>query len=65
MTRISSEKEFNLVKDSFSAVKNINLKDIGFNQISDSNLYIYQQYKYLKSIVFGGVSNTLLFEEIK
>ena len=46
MTRISSEKEFNLVKDSFSAVKNINLKDIGFNQISDSNLYIYQSDYY-------------------
>ena len=46
MTRISSEREFNLVKDSFSAVKNINLKDIGFNQISDSNLYIYQSDYY-------------------
>ena len=46
MTRISSDREFNLVKDSFSAVKEINLKDIGFNQISDTNLYIYQSDYY-------------------
>ena len=42
MIKFTSEREFRIVRDSFSAVKKINLKDIGFKQISDSNLYIYQ-----------------------
>ena len=46
MTKIASEREFSLVKDSFSAVKKIDLKNIGFKQISDSNFYIYQSDYY-------------------
>ena len=46
MIKVTSDREFRLEKDSFSAVKKINLKDIGFNQISSSNLYIYQSQEY-------------------
>ena len=46
MTKIASDREFSLVKDSFSTVKKINLKEIGFNQISGSDLYIYQSDEY-------------------
>ena len=46
MIKVYSDREFRLEKDSFSAVKKINLKDIGFNQISSSNLYIYQSQEY-------------------
>ena len=46
MIKFTSEREFRIVRDSFSAVKKINLKDIGFKQISDSNLYIYQSDEY-------------------
>ena len=46
MMIIDSDKEFNLVKESFSVIKKINLKDIGFIEISDSNLYIYQSDEY-------------------
>ncbi len=49
MININSEKEFKLVRHSFTNIKKINLQDLGFNQISGSNLYIYQsnQYKIL------------------
>ena len=46
MMIIDSDKEFNLVKESFSVIKKINLKEIGFTKISDSNLYIYQSDEY-------------------
>ena len=46
MIRVDSVREFRLVKDSFSNVKKINLKKIGFDQISNSNLYIYQSDEY-------------------
>ena len=46
MIIIDSNKEFNLVKESFSVIKKINLKEIGFTEISDSNLYIYQSDEY-------------------
>ena len=46
MIKISSDREFSLVKDSFSTVKKINLKEIGFNHISGSDLYIYQSAEY-------------------
>ena len=46
MIEIDSEREFNLVKASFSVVKKINLKKIGFTQISNSNLYIYKSGEY-------------------
>ena len=46
MIKVYSDKEFILDKDSILAVKNINLKKIGFNQISNSNLYIYQSDEY-------------------
>ena len=46
MIKIDSKKEFRLVSHSFSVVKKINLKEIGFNQISSSNLYIYQSDEY-------------------
>ena len=46
MIKIDSNKEFSLVKASFSIIKKINLKEIGFTKISDSNLYIYQSNEY-------------------
>lgn len=46
MTRIDSDREFRLVRDSFTNVKKINLRNIGFNQISGSDLYIYQSDEY-------------------
>ena len=46
MTKIASDREFRLEKESFSAVKEINLKEIGFNKISGSNLYIYKSDEY-------------------
>ena len=46
MTRVYSVKEFKLVGDSFRVFKKINLEEIGFNQISESNLYIYQSDEY-------------------
>ncbi len=46
MIRVKSVREFKLVKDSFSNFKKINLKKIGFDQISNSNLYIYQSEEY-------------------
>ena len=46
MIKIDSDKEYTLVKASFSVIKKINLKEIGFNKISDSNLYIYQSDEY-------------------
>ena len=46
MIKIDSDREFTLVKTSFSIIKKINLKEIGFTRISDSNLYIYQSDEY-------------------
>ena len=46
MIKIDSDREFSLVKGSFSIIKKINLKKIGFTKISDSNLYIYQSDEY-------------------
>ena len=46
MTRIYSVKEFRFDSDSFSVLEKINLKEIGFNQIAGSNLYIYQSNEY-------------------
>ena len=46
MIKIDSNREFTLVKASFSIIKKINLKEVGFTQISDSNLYIYQSDEY-------------------
>ena len=46
MIKIDSDREFTLVKSSFSIIKKINLKEIGFTRISNSNLYIYQSDEY-------------------
>ena len=46
MININSDREFSLVNESFSIVKKINLKEIGFDKISGSNLYIYQSGEY-------------------
>ena len=46
MTRVYSVKEFKLRSDSFSVFKKINLKEIGFNKIAESNLYFYQSNEY-------------------
>ena len=46
MIKIDSVREFNLIKASFSIIKKINLKEIGFTRIHDSNLYIYQSDEY-------------------
>lgn len=46
MISINSDKEFSLVRNSLSVLKKINLNDIGFDQISSSNLYLYQSNEY-------------------
>ena len=46
MTRVFSVKEFKFCSDSFAVLKKINLKEIGFNKIAGSNLYIYQSNEY-------------------
>ena len=46
MIKIDSNREFKLVRNSFSISKKINLKEIGFVQIIGSNLYIYQSKEY-------------------
>ena len=50
MIIVDSERELKLGRDSFLFVKKINLRNIGFNNISGSNLYLYQsdEYKILK-----------------
>ena len=46
MISINSDREFILVNESFSIIKKINLKELGFTKISGSNLYIYQSGEY-------------------
>ena len=46
MIKVDSNREFNLLRDSFSVIKDINLSEIGFNNISGSNLYLYQSEEY-------------------
>ena len=46
MIKIDSDREFSLINASFSIIKKINLEEIGFTKISDSNLYIYQSDEY-------------------
>tara|TARA_B100001057_G_scaffold253481_1_gene253660 strand:+ start:624 stop:1088 length:465 start_codon:yes stop_codon:yes gene_type:complete len=46
MISINSDREFILVNESFSIIKKINLKEIGFTGITGSNLYIYQSGEY-------------------
>ena len=59
MTTIASDREFNLVRDSFSTLKKINLRNIGLEQISNSNLYIYQSDEY--NILSYSVKPQLIF----
>lgn len=46
MISINSDREFILINESFSIIKKINLKDLGFTKISGTNLYIYQSGEY-------------------
>ena len=46
MIKVDSIKEFKLGNKSFSEVKNIDLKEIGFYQISDSNIFSYESNEY-------------------
>ena len=46
MIEIDSNREFKLKTDSFLVLKKINLKELGFNKISYSNLYIYHSDEY-------------------
>tara|TARA_B100001093_G_C26603008_1_gene916776 strand:+ start:252 stop:716 length:465 start_codon:yes stop_codon:yes gene_type:complete len=46
MISINSDREFILINKSFSIIKKINLKELGFTKISGSNLYIYQSGEY-------------------
>ena len=46
MIKVDSIKEFELGNKSFSEIKNINLKDIGFYQISDSNIFSYKSAEF-------------------
>ena len=42
MIKVDSIKEFKLGNKSFSEIKNIDLKDIGFYQLSDSNIFEFK-----------------------
>ena len=46
MIKVDRDKEFKLVRNSFKVIKKINLQEIGFNQISGTNLYKYQSDEY-------------------
>ena len=46
MISINSDKEFKLERNLSSIIKKIDLTEIGFNEISDSNLYIYKSDEY-------------------
>ena len=46
MIKVNSDREFKLVRNSYSVFKKNNLKKIGFNQISGTNLYIYESDEY-------------------
>ena len=46
MIKVDSIKEFKLGNKSFSEIKNIDLKDIGFYQLSDSNIFMYKSDEY-------------------
>tara|TARA_B100000886_G_scaffold273218_1_gene197128 strand:- start:492 stop:962 length:471 start_codon:yes stop_codon:yes gene_type:complete len=46
MIKVDSIKEFKLGNKSFSEIKNIDLKDIGFYQLSDSNIFRYKSDEY-------------------
>ena len=65
MIKINSNREFILVKESFSIIKKINLKKIGFTKISDSNLYSYQsdEYKILNYSIKPQLIFSIYFED--
>ncbi len=65
MIKIDSDREFTLVKSSFSIIKKINLKEIGFTRISNSNLYIYQsdEYKILNYSIKPQLIFSIYFED--
>ena len=65
MIKIDSEREFSLVKESFSIIKKSNLKKIGFTKISDSNLYSYQsdEYKILNYSIKPKLIFSIYFED--
>ena len=65
MIKIDSDREFSLVKESFSIIKKINLKKIGFTKISDSNLYSYQsdEYKILNYSIKPQLIFSIYFED--
>ena len=46
MIKVNSDREFKLVRNSYSVFKKNNLKKIGFNQISGTNLYKYESDEY-------------------
>ena len=46
MIKVDSIKEFKIGNKSLSEVKNIDLKEIGFYQISDSNIFSYKSDEY-------------------
>ena len=46
MIKVESNKEFKLERNSSEVIKQINLHDIGLNQISGTNLYSYQSAEY-------------------
>ena len=46
MIKVDRDTEFKLVRNSFKVIKKINLQEIGFNQISGTNLYKYQSDEY-------------------
>jgi len=65
MIKIDSDREFSLLKESFSIIKKINLKKIGFTKISDSNLYSYQsdEYKILNYSIKPQLIFSIYFED--
>lgn len=46
MNKIDSNREFKLEKTSFSDIKKINLKEIGFNKTNKSNIFLYESDEY-------------------
>ena len=59
MIQIDSEKEFKLIRNSHSVFKKISLQKIGFKQINDSNLYMYQSNEY--KVLNYSITPKLLF----
>ena len=59
MIKVDSDREFKLERNSFSIIKQINLHNIGFNQIPGTNFFTYQSDEY--KILNYSIKPKLLF----